>query len=70
VQLLRQHDTYCELIVFPDDTHEPMLYSRWLCTLDRMAGSSSAAAALPVLGACVRTPCVTLDVYETHKSCA
>ena len=25
-----------ELIVFPDDTHESMLHSRWIYTLDRM----------------------------------
>ena len=36
VQLLRQRDVYTELIVFPDDTHESMLHSRWLYTLDRM----------------------------------
>jgi dipeptidyl-peptidase-4 len=36
VQLLRQKDVYYELIVFPDDTHESMLHSRWLYTLGRM----------------------------------
>ena len=36
VQLLRQRDVYYELIVFPDDTHESMLHSRWLYTLERM----------------------------------
>ena len=36
VQLLRAHDVYYELIVFPDDTHESMLHSRWMYTLDRM----------------------------------
>ena len=36
VQLLRQRDVYYELIVFPDDTHESMLHSRWLYTLDHM----------------------------------
>jgi dipeptidyl-peptidase 4 len=36
VQLLRQRDVYYELIVFPDDTHESMLHSRWMYTLDRM----------------------------------
>ncbi len=36
VQLLRQRDVYFELIVFPDDTHESMLYSRWMYTLGRM----------------------------------
>lgn len=35
VQLLRQRDVYYELIVFPDDTHESMLHSRWLYTMDR-----------------------------------
>ena len=29
-------DVYYELIVFPDDTHESMLHSRWMYTLDRM----------------------------------
>jgi dipeptidyl aminopeptidase/acylaminoacyl peptidase len=38
VQLLRQRDVYYELIVFPDDTHESMLHSRWMYTLDRMDG--------------------------------
>ena len=32
-KLLRQRDVYFELIVFPDDTHESMLYSRWMYTL-------------------------------------
>jgi dipeptidyl aminopeptidase/acylaminoacyl peptidase len=36
VQLLRQRDVYMELIVFPDDTHESMLHSRWMYTLGRM----------------------------------
>jgi dipeptidyl-peptidase-4 len=36
VQLLRQRDVYFELIVFPDDTHESMLHSRWMYTLERM----------------------------------
>jgi dipeptidyl aminopeptidase/acylaminoacyl peptidase len=36
VQLLRQRDVEFELIVFPDDTHESMLHSRWLYTLGRM----------------------------------
>ena len=36
VQLLRARDIYHELIVFPDDTHESMLYSRWMSTLERM----------------------------------
>ena len=36
VQLLRQRDVYMELIVFPDDTHESMLHSRWMYTMGRM----------------------------------
>lgn len=36
VQLLRARDVEFELIVFPDDTHESMLHSRWMYTLDRM----------------------------------
>jgi dipeptidyl-peptidase-4 len=36
VQLLRARKIPHELIVFPDDTHESMLHSRWLYTLDRM----------------------------------
>ena len=36
VQLLRQRDVYFELVVFPDDTHESMLHSRWMYTLGRM----------------------------------
>ncbi len=36
VQLLRQRDVYMELIVFPDDTHESLLHSRWMYTLGRM----------------------------------
>ena len=36
VQLLRQRNVEYELIVFPDDTHESMLHSRWIYTLDRM----------------------------------
>jgi dipeptidyl aminopeptidase/acylaminoacyl peptidase len=36
VQLLRQRNVYMELIVFPDDTHESMLHSRWMYTLGRM----------------------------------
>ena len=36
VQLLRARNVYYELIVFPDDTHESMLHSRWMYTLDRM----------------------------------
>ncbi|HEY1340598.1 MAG TPA: prolyl oligopeptidase family serine peptidase [Bryobacteraceae bacterium] len=36
IQLLRQRDVYYELIVFPDDTHESLLHSRWMYTLGRM----------------------------------
>ena len=36
VQLLRARDVYHEVIVFPDDTHESMLHSRWMYTLERM----------------------------------
>ncbi|MBA2306000.1 MAG: S9 family peptidase [Acidobacteria bacterium] len=36
VQLLRPRDVEYELIVFPDDTHESMLHSRWIYTLERM----------------------------------
>jgi dipeptidyl aminopeptidase/acylaminoacyl peptidase len=36
VQLLRARNVEYELIVFPDDTHESMLHSRWMYTLDRM----------------------------------
>jgi dipeptidyl-peptidase-4 len=36
VQLLRAHDVYHELIVFPDDVHDSLVYSRWIYTFDRM----------------------------------
>ncbi|MBI4477713.1 MAG: prolyl oligopeptidase family serine peptidase, partial [Acidobacteria bacterium] len=36
VQLLRAHNVEHELIVFPDDVHESLLYKRWMYTLDRM----------------------------------
>jgi dipeptidyl-peptidase 4 len=36
VQLLRAKDIYHELIVFPDDVHDSLLYSRWMYTFDRM----------------------------------
>jgi dipeptidyl aminopeptidase/acylaminoacyl peptidase len=36
IQLLRVRDVYYELIVFPDDTHETLLHSRWLYTFGRM----------------------------------
>lgn len=34
VQLLRAHDVYHELIVFPDDVHDSLLYRRWLLTFN------------------------------------
>jgi dipeptidyl aminopeptidase/acylaminoacyl peptidase len=36
VQLLRARNVEYELIVFPDDTHESMLHSRWMYTMDRI----------------------------------
>jgi dipeptidyl-peptidase 4 len=36
VQLLRAHDVYHELIVFPDDVHESLLHKRWIYTFGRM----------------------------------
>jgi len=36
VQLLRAHEVYHELIVFPDDVHDSLLYSRWIHTFERM----------------------------------
>lgn len=36
VQLLRAHNVEHELIVFPDDVHESLIYKRWMYTLDRM----------------------------------
>jgi dipeptidyl-peptidase 4 len=36
VQLLRAHNVYHELIVFPDDVHESLIHTRWLYTFDRM----------------------------------
>lgn len=36
VQLLRAHDVYHELIVFPDDVHDSLLYNRWMITFDAM----------------------------------
>jgi dipeptidyl aminopeptidase/acylaminoacyl peptidase len=36
VQLLRAHNIPYELIVFPDDVHESLLFSRWMYTLGRM----------------------------------
>jgi len=38
VQLLRAHDVYYELIVFPDDVHDSLLYSRWIYTFERTDG--------------------------------
>jgi dipeptidyl aminopeptidase/acylaminoacyl peptidase len=36
VQLLRAHNVPHELIVFPDDTHEPLLHKRYLYAFTRM----------------------------------
>jgi dipeptidyl aminopeptidase/acylaminoacyl peptidase len=36
VDLLRAHNVPYELIVLPDDTHETLLYRRWLMIFDRM----------------------------------
>jgi dipeptidyl aminopeptidase/acylaminoacyl peptidase len=36
VQMLRARNVPYELIVFPDDVHESLLYKRWLYTFDRM----------------------------------
>jgi dipeptidyl aminopeptidase/acylaminoacyl peptidase len=36
VQLLRAHGVYHELIVFTDDTHEPLLHKRYLYAFNRM----------------------------------
>src|SRR5262245_9962322 len=36
VQLLRAHNVPYELFVMPDDTHETLLYKRWIPTWDRM----------------------------------
>ena len=36
VQLLRAYDIYHELIVFPDDVHDSLLYKRWLITFEAM----------------------------------
>jgi dipeptidyl aminopeptidase/acylaminoacyl peptidase len=36
VQLLRAHNVDHELIVFPDDVHDSLLYKRWLYTFDRL----------------------------------
>jgi dipeptidyl aminopeptidase/acylaminoacyl peptidase len=36
VQLLRAHDVYHEVIVFTDDTHEPLLHRRYLYVFNRL----------------------------------
>jgi len=36
VQLLRQRNVYYELVVFPDDVHDSLIYSRWIYLLGRM----------------------------------
>ena len=35
VQLLRAHNVEHELIVFPDDVHDSLLYKRWVYTFER-----------------------------------
>jgi dipeptidyl-peptidase-4 len=35
VQLLRAHNVYYELIVFPDDVHDPLLFKRWMYEFER-----------------------------------
>jgi len=36
VQLLRAHNVPYELFVMPDDTHETLLYKRWVPIWERM----------------------------------
>jgi len=36
VQLLRAHNVYHELIVFTDDTHEPLIHARYLYAFNRL----------------------------------
>ena len=36
VQLLRAHNVYHEVIVFTDDTHEPLLHGRYLYVFNRL----------------------------------
>ena len=36
VQLLRAHGIYHEVIVFPDDVHDTLLYSRWIYSFERL----------------------------------
>jgi len=36
VQLLRAHNVYHELIVYPDDTHEPLLHARYVYAFNRL----------------------------------
>jgi dipeptidyl-peptidase-4 len=38
VQLLRAHNVYHEVIVFTDDTHEPLLHKRYLYVFNRLEG--------------------------------
>jgi dipeptidyl aminopeptidase/acylaminoacyl peptidase len=35
VQLLRAHHVDYELIVYPDDVHDPLLHKRWVYELTR-----------------------------------
>ena len=36
MQLLRAHNVYHELIVYTDDTHEPLLHKRYLDAFNRL----------------------------------
>ena len=36
MQLLRAHNVYHELIVYTDDTHEPLLHKRYLDAFTRL----------------------------------
>jgi dipeptidyl aminopeptidase/acylaminoacyl peptidase len=36
VQLLRANDVYHELIVFPDDVHDSLLFKRWIITFEAL----------------------------------
>jgi hypothetical protein len=34
--MARARDVDHEVIIFPDDVHESLIHSRWLCTFDRL----------------------------------
>ena len=55
VQLLRAHDVPFELIVYPDDTHEPLLHSRYLNSFNRMS---------EFLGRYLKTPSKTTTALQ------